>query len=74
MRVVRRPGEPVLVDGILPGQEFLDRERIAAAGLLQRKQAAAHGRDDFRLAADDPALGSRRGQIRDRQADCRRDR
>src|ERR1700730_7301819 len=60
-------GEAVLIDGILPRQEFFDRERIPAAGLLQRKQAAAHGRDHLRFAADDPAFRSRGGQIRDRE-------
>ncbi len=52
----------MLVDGELPGQEFVDRQRVAAAGFLQRKQATADGGDDFRLAANDPALGSRRGR------------
>src|SRR5580700_2237669 len=60
-------GQAVLVDRILPGQEFLDRERITAARLFERKQSAAHGCNDLRLAANDPTLGSRRGQIRDRQ-------
>ena len=62
-----QPGEAMLINGILPGQEFFDRERIPAAGLFQRKQAAAHGRDHLRLAADDPAFRSRGGQIRDRE-------
>src|SRR5580700_6520648 len=57
----------VLVDRILPGQEFLNRQRITAARLFERKQSAAHGRNHLRLAANDPTLGSRRGQIRDCQ-------
>src|SRR6266496_4460847 len=60
-------GQAVLVDGILPGEEFLDRERVAAAGLLERKQPAAHGSHDLGLAPDDPALGAWRRQVGDRQ-------
>src|SRR6266446_10895958 len=35
----RRPqaGEAMLVDPILPGKKFLDGERVAAAGLLERE-------------------------------------
>src|SRR5262245_63187788 len=60
-------GETVLIDGILPGQEFLDRERIATASLLQRQETAAHGGYNLRLAPDHPALGARRRQIGDGQ-------
>src|SRR5262249_18849364 len=60
-------GEPMLVDGELPGEEFLDRQRIAAAGLFERQQAAADRGHDLGLAPDDPALGSRGGQIRNGQ-------
>ena len=67
MRVVRRPARPCWSIEILPGQEFVDRQRVAAAGLFERKQAAANGSDDLGLAANDPALGAGRGQIRDRQ-------
>src|SRR4051812_35753739 len=42
-------GEAVLVDRGLPGEEFLYRERIAAARFFKRKQAAAHGCDDLGL-------------------------
>src|SRR5208283_2166023 len=45
----------------------VDGERVAAAGVVEREQASAHRRDDFRLAPDDPASGRRRRQIRDRQ-------
>src|SRR5262249_59479673 len=31
-------GEAVLVDGILPGQEFFHRQRVAAAGFLERSR------------------------------------
>src|SRR5262245_8990269 len=58
-----KPGEPVLVDRILPGEEFLDREGIAAAGFLERQQSPAHGGDDLGFAPDDPSLGARCRQI-----------
>src|SRR3954451_21901090 len=60
-------GQTVLVDRILPGKEFFDSQRIAAAGLFEGKQPATHGGDHLRLAANDPALRPRRGKIRDRQ-------
>src|SRR6478672_9770342 len=60
-------GETMLVDGVLPGEEFFDREGIATAGFLERKQAAAHGSNDLGLAPDDPALGARCRQVGDRQ-------
>src|SRR5262249_61907250 len=55
----------MLVDRELPGEEFVDRQCVAAAGFLKGKQAAANGSDDFSLAANDPPLGAGRGQIRD---------
>ena len=61
------PSTSVAIDRILPRQEFLDREGIAGAGLFQRQQTAAHGGDHLGLAADDPALGMGRRQIRDRE-------
>src|ERR1700691_3360026 len=51
-----QPGQAMLVDRILPGQEFLDRQGIAAAGFFERPECAAHSRDDFRPAADEPTL------------------
>src|SRR6266481_2299654 len=60
-------GEAMAVDRVLPGQEFLDREGIAAAGLFKRKKAATHRRNDFRLAANHPALRSRRRKVSDRK-------
>ena len=46
----------MLVDRVLPGEEFIDRERVAVAGFLQREKATTHRRDHLGLAADDPAL------------------
>ena len=57
-------GEAMLIDGKLPGKEFVDRQRVAAASLLKGEQAAAHCRNDFRLTANNPPFGARRGQIR----------
>jgi hypothetical protein len=51
----------------LPGEEFLYRERIAAARFFKRKQAAAHGCDNFGLTADDPPFSAGRRQICDGQ-------
>src|SRR3977135_269884 len=57
----------MLVDRVLPGEEFFDGEGVAAAGFLEGKQAAAHGSNDLGLAPDDPALRARCRQIGDRQ-------
>src|SRR3977135_4300836 len=62
-----QPGKAMLVDGKLPGQEFVHRQGVAAASLLEGEQAAANRGNDFGLAADHPPFGSRRRQIGDRQ-------
>jgi hypothetical protein len=54
----------MLIDRKLPGQEFIDGQRVAAAGLLEGEQAAAHGGNDFGLTANNPPFGPGRGQIR----------
>ena len=50
----RRPqsGQAMLVDRVLPRQEFLDRQGIPAARFFQRKQPAAHRGHHFGLAAN----------------------
>src|ERR1700682_3987338 len=53
-------GEAVLVDGILPGEEFLDSQRVATAGFLERKQAAPYSGNHLGLTPNDPALGAGR--------------
>ena len=58
-------GKPMLIDGELPGKEFVDGEGIAAPGLLEGEQAAAHRGNDFSLAANNPPLSPGSGQIRD---------
>lgn len=60
-------GKAVLVNRGLPGEEFLDGQRIPRAGLFKRQKAPTHGGDHLRLSADDPALGRCRRQIRNRQ-------
>src|SRR3954462_9023013 len=59
-------GQTMLIDGKLPGQEFIDRQGITAACLLEGEQAAADRGNDFCLAADHPPFGSGRGQVRNR--------
>ena len=56
-------GQTMLVDGELPGQEFVDRQGITAAGFLEGEQAASDPCDDLGLAADDPPFGTGRGQV-----------
>jgi hypothetical protein len=56
--------QAVLVDGELPGQELVHRQRVAAASLLEGEQAAANRGNDFGLTADNPPFGPGRGQIR----------
>jgi hypothetical protein len=60
-------GKAMLVDGKLPGQEFVDGQRITATGFLEGKQAAANRGNDFGLATDNPSLGSGCWQIRNGQ-------
>ena len=57
-------GKAMLIDGKLPGEEFVDGQRVAAAGLLEGEQAAAHCGNDFGLTANNPPFGPGRGQIR----------
>jgi hypothetical protein len=57
-------GQAVLVYGKLPGQEFVDGQRVAAASLLKGEQAAAHCGNDFGLTANNPPFGPGRGKIR----------
>jgi hypothetical protein len=62
------PGGPeacqtMLIDGKLPGKEFVDRQGITAAGFLKGEQAAADRCDDLGLAADDPTFGAWCGQV-----------
>jgi hypothetical protein len=54
-----KPGESIVVDAMLPGQELLKIQCVTAAGVLRRHQTAAYGRDDFGFPSDDPALGLR---------------
>ena len=58
-------GEAMLVDRELPGQEFVDRQRVAAAGFLEGEQATANRGNNFGFTANDPPFGPGRRQIRD---------
>src|SRR5262249_2266055 len=59
--------QAMLVDRALPGEELVDGELVALAGLLNAEQAPAHGGDHLGLAADDPTLGIPRREIRNCQ-------
>jgi hypothetical protein len=54
----------VLVDGKLPGKEFVDGQRVAATSLLEGEQAAANCGNDFGFTADNPPFGPGCWQIR----------
>jgi hypothetical protein len=51
-----QPGKSVAINQILPSQEFICRQHIAAAGFLGRQKPAANRCHDFGLATNDPAL------------------
>jgi hypothetical protein len=59
-----QPGKAMLIDGKLPGEEFVDGQGVTAAGLLEGEQTAAHCGNDFGLTANYPPFGPGRGQIR----------
>src|SRR4051794_14437975 len=58
-------GEAMPIDRALPAQILLDGERVACTRFFEAEQAASHRRHHLRLAADDPALRSRRRQVGD---------
>src|SRR5262245_314305 len=57
----------MLIDRILPRQEFFDRERVTRTGFLKREETTTNCGDNFGLAPNNPALRTRRGQVRNRQ-------
>ena len=61
-----QPGKAMLIDGKLPGEKFVDRQRVADASLLEGEQTAANRGNDFGLTANNPPFGPGRGQIRNR--------
>ncbi|MEH2506368.1 hypothetical protein V1290_005179 [Bradyrhizobium sp. AZCC 1578] len=68
LAILLDPGGPqacqaMLVDGKLPRQEFVDGQRIAAAGFLKGEQATTDRSDNFGFAADHPPFGAWRGQV-----------
>src|ERR1700759_3931057 len=60
-------GQTVLIDGKLPGQEFIDRQGVAAASLLKGEQTTTGGGNNFGLTANNPPFGSGCRQVRNRQ-------
>jgi hypothetical protein len=56
-------GKAVLIDGKLPGKEFVHGQRVTAAGFLEGEKAAAHCGNDFGFTANNPPFGPGRGQI-----------
>jgi hypothetical protein len=59
-----QPRKAVLVDGKLPGKEFVNGQCVAAASLLEGEQTAANCGNDFGFTADDPPFGPGCRQIR----------
>ena len=57
-------GKAMLIDGKLPGKEFVDGQRVTAASLLKGEQAAADRGNDFGFTANNPPFGPGCGQIR----------
>jgi hypothetical protein len=59
-----QPRKAVLVDGKLPGKEFVNGQCVAAASLLEGEQATANCGNDFGFTADNPPFGPGCRQIR----------
>ena len=57
----------MLVDRLLPGQEFFNGQSVAGAGLFKAQKPPTYRRDDLGLATDDPSLGCTRRKIGNRQ-------
>src|ERR1700753_3727939 len=57
----------MLIDVKLPGQEFIDRQGVAAASLLKGEQTTTDGGNNFGLTANNPPFGSGCWQVRNRQ-------
>jgi hypothetical protein len=58
-----QPGETVAINRALPGEKFLDRQHIAAAGFFEREEPAANGCNHFGLATNHPARRPWRREI-----------
>src|SRR5262249_26802214 len=57
----------ILVVRLLPGTEFIDGQRVAAARLLERKQTTANRGNNLGFTTRHPTFCSRWWQIGDRQ-------
>jgi hypothetical protein len=62
-----QPRESVAVNQILPSQEFICRQHVAAASFLGRQESAANRCNDLGLASNDPALRIGMREIRNCQ-------
>src|SRR5258706_7337942 len=64
---LRRPeaGQPMPFDLALPDQEFVDRQTVALAGIVEAQKSAADCGDNFGLSAGVPAVRNRKGEMRD---------
>src|SRR5215469_11697292 len=60
-------GEAMLIDRELPGEEFVDSQRVAAAGFFEREKPAANRSNDLGLTANDPPFGPGCRQVRNRK-------
>ena len=57
----------ILVDRLLPGTEFIDGQRVAAARILERKQTTANRGNNLGFPTRHPTFCSLWRQIGDRQ-------
>jgi hypothetical protein len=62
-----QPCESVAVNQILPSQEFICRQHVAATSFLGRQEPAANRCNDLGLASNDPALRIGMGKVCERQ-------
>jgi hypothetical protein len=60
------------INGALPSGEFFECQAVALARFIDAEQAAAHGGDDFCLAANHPSRGLRRRKGIERQGLAKR--
>src|SRR5947209_20589142 len=60
-------GKAVTVDRILPGEEFLDGQRVTRARLFERQKPATNRGYHLCLAANDPTSRAGRRQVGDGQ-------
>src|SRR5947207_14315594 len=62
-----QPCEAVAIDRTLPGEEFIDRQHVAAACFFEREESAANSCNHFGLATNYPTYRPRWWEIVDCQ-------